>query len=349
MKKVLMLAPVAALLLSSAALAQPDSCLWFDIRDNTSTNQVVDTGTFPYTVGGANAGKAGDGQTLYITPHYSDNYETTTNQAPGWPNNDADNDTHTGALWMYMDVYQDDVAGTNPVISSIGVDLAVSPPGAPKNTISSLSFGWDAAWFANPGNTGKNAGTSTPTGVVGAKVVHVPVNSTPAFDTTGGCIPVNPAPNYTRYRVGRLNVAGGPRNCTFASGFEATSTYTLKMTTNNLLITRTFNTGGDAQERVAFGYSGGAPASPYVNGWESGKPTGGATVGTIIVNMKGDFSNDGRITTLDNSQYVAARNAGIAGATQRQIFHGDFTGDRKITTLDNSKFVAARNHSPTCP
>jgi len=347
MKIVLMLAPVAALLLSSAAIAQPDSCLFFDIRDNSSTNQVIDTATFPYNVGALNGGHAGAGQTLYITPHHNNNFETTTLQRSGFPNNDGDLDTHTGSLWLYMDVYNDDTAGTNPVISSIGIDMAVTPPATPRNTIGSLNFAWDAAVFANPGNTGKNPGTSSPTGVVGAKAVHVPVNSTPAFDTTGGLIPVNPVPNYTRYKVGRLQVVGGTRNCTF-SAHLAGSTYTLKMTTNNLLITRTFNTGGDAQERVAFGYSGGVPETPYANGWQSGQ-TSAAADATIIIAMKGDNSGDGRVLTGDQPGFITARGAGIAGATQMQVFLNDFTGDRKVLTADQPGFIAARGTSTTCP
>lgn len=333
MKKTLILAAVVALTISSTGLAQ-DSTLFFDIRDNTSANQLIDFPTYPYTVGALNLGKAGDAQTLYISPDYSDSWET---QYPtGWPNNDADGNNSTGKIWLYMDVNLAAGGGTG-VISSVGLDMPITAPVTPKNPLGSLAFAWDAGI----GWSGSSDGTSDVTGVVGAKAVKVPVSQTPpadpVFDATGGLVPT------ARYRVGALSIVGGARVGGFGAGYEAASTYTLKLTVNGLLITRVFNGAvPDTTEDVAFGYAAGIPEAPYVDGSVSGGSSA-LPDATIVVNAKGDFNGDGRCTVLDNSSYVTARNAGTAGATQRQVFMGDTSGDRRVTVLDNSGFTANRS------
>lgn len=349
MRKILMLASVAALLIGTAAYAQPDSCLFFDIRDNTSANQLINTPVFPYNVGGANGGMAGDGQTLYISPDYSDAWET--QYGLGFPNNDGDGDNKTGKLWLYMDVYDDDSTGTG-VISSIGLDIPVTlaGPGPAKNTIGGLGFAWSTTYFPNAGNSGSSVGAVSPAGVTNAKAVKVPVSgSPPGFDTTGGLVPPGTTPppgtDSLRYQVATLSVTGGARVGGFGAGYEANSTYNLKMQVGTLLITRAFSGApSDAQERVAFGYAGGVPEG--APGYTDGNSAGASSTlpdAVVVVNAKGDFQQDGRCTVLDNSLFVAARNAGTAGATQRQVFMGDTNGDRRVTVLDNSGFTANRN------
>jgi len=340
-KKVLVLAAVAAMVAGSAVYAQ-DSSLFFDVRDNSSANQLINTPTYPYTVGGANGGMAGDGQTLFISPVRSDNWQA----GAGWPNNDADSNSATGTLWLYMDVKTDD-SGAAGVVSSVGLDFNVTAPPTPKNVLGSLAFAWDSALFAGAGTkAGKANGTGGVTGWTGAKAVFVPVGGTPpAFDTTGGLLP---AAN-THQKLGALTVTGGTRSCVYGSGFEAASTYTIKLTVNGLLITRAFPSGtGDAVETVAFGYSAGLPETPYVNGSTSGG-TSALADGTIIVNIKGDNTNDGRVQTVDQAGFNAAKIAGIGGAPQRQVYINDFTGDRRVQTVDQAGFNAAKTHSATCP
>jgi hypothetical protein len=245
---------------------------------------------------------------------------------------DGDGNNSTGKLWLYMDVNLADGGGTG-VISSIGVDMPITAPATPKNPLASVNFAWDPAivW------SGSVPGTGTVTGVVGAKAVKVPVSGPPpVFDATGGLVPT------ARYRVGVLSVAGGARVGGFGAGYETNSTYTVKLTVNGLLITRVFNgPSPDPTENVAFGYAAGLPETPYVDGSVSG---GSSTLpdATIVVNAKGDFGGDGRCTVTDNSSFVAARGAGTAACTQRQVFMGDVTGDRRVTVTDNSGFTANR-------
>lgn len=342
MRKALLLAAVAALAVGSTALAQtPDSSFFFDIRDNQTANQVINTPTYPYNVGGT--GTAGSGQTLFITPHYADNYETSALQMNGWPNTDGDANTATGKLWLYIDMNTDDSGGSG-VISSIGLDFAVAAPPAPKNTIGALAFAWDPLVFAGA-NAGKANGTGGPAGWADAKAALVPVSgSPPAFDTTGGIVP-----SANHVRLGAISVTGGLRTCAFATGFEAASTYEVRMAVDGLLITRVFSgPPSDAVERVTFGYSGAAPELPLIDGSVAGG-TSALADATIVVNLKGDNNGDGRVLTSDNAGYIAARAAGTGAATQRQVFMNDFNGDRRVLTSDNAGYTAARAHSPTCP
>jgi hypothetical protein len=235
------------------------------------------------------------------------------------------------------------------IISSVGVDFNTTSPATPANVIGSLSFAWTSAvaWngTANGAYSGGNNGNWT-----GAKAVDVPVNATPAYDTTGGAIPTN------TYRVGALSVVGGTRFCTFAAGTHvANSTYTLKMAVNNLLITRTCSSGGDAGgfESVSLGYgdpsgASGCGATPEagINGSDVNS-INVAPDAVIVVQMKGDFNGSGNVTTQDQGGWVAARNAG-AGVSQRDLYLGDFNGAGNVTTQDQGGWVNARNNT-ACP
>jgi len=321
----------------STVFAQ-DSVLFFDIRDNASPNQLIGTPTFPYNVGAANGGGAGDAQTLYISPVRVDGWQA----GAGWPNNDGDSNSATGKLWLYMDVKTDD-SGAAGVMSSIGLDLAVTPPASPKNTIGSIGFTWDTNLFAGAGT---KAGVSPlpPASGMSVKAVFVPVGGTPpAFDTTGGLTPVA-----THYKLGALSVVGGARNCTFGSGYDATSTYTLKMSVNGLLITRAFPSGtGDAQEDVAFGYAAGAPETPYANGNTAGASST-LPDATILVTVKGDVNGDGRCNATDQTGFNNLKTLGTGVATQRQVYAGDLNGDRRVNATDQTPFNVAKTHT-ACP
>lgn len=123
MRKALLLAAVAGLVLGSTALAQ-DSIIFMDVRDGTSPNQSIASPVYPYIVGGLNNGHAGDAQTLWITPHYANNLEIDTHQKLGWPNTDGDANNSTGKLFLHMTVNTDDSGGTG-VISSLGSTSAL--------------------------------------------------------------------------------------------------------------------------------------------------------------------------------------------------------------------------------
>lgn len=360
MRKTLLLAAVVGMLLGSAAVAQ-DSVLFFDIRNNVAADQLIESPVYPYTNGAANFGKAGDAQTLYITPDLVSNFETLFPDS--WPNNDGPvgaGNSSTGSLWLYMDVNNAGGGGAG-VISSIGLDMSIAAPaqipGVGQNPLASIAFAWDPAVFTNGGGVippfaGKSNGAAV--GVTAwndAKAVEVPVTAVPAFNPTpaGGLYPVN------RYRVGELKVVGGARNCTFGDGHVANSTYSLRLSVDGLLITRVFNgVPPDLQEDVAFGYLGGVPEAPYVNGSTAGAPTPPVPPllgppwpdATIIVQMKGDTSGDGAVAGNDTSGFITAKAAGT-GLTQLQAFLFDASGDRQVAGNDTSGFISAK--SAGCP
>jgi hypothetical protein len=359
------IASTFVLCLSAVAFADEggeavNSILFMDIRDNTSANQLLGTPVFPYSNGqellppndvAINGGGAGDGQVLRLSPVHTSGANEVNN---GWPNNDLDGNSSTGKLWLYMTV-NDDAGGTGDVVSSIGVDFNVVNPAAPKNTIASLSYAWSASFF-----DGNAPGSASAEDWTGAKAVQVPVSGTPAvYDTAGALVP-----SATPYRVGTLTVTAGVRNCTFGGTHYADSTYNIFLVVNNLLITRTFETGADADghEDVALGYEVGAGANgpdltsvpahagAGVNG-SVDDATSSVPDGVVRIGYKGDFGGDGRVSTLDIGGFNAAVAASGAVNTlkQHQAYFGDFTGDRRASTLDQGGFNAAVGGSPTCP
>jgi hypothetical protein len=232
-----------------------------------------------------------------------------------------------------MDVNLAGGGGTG-VISSIGVDMPITAPLTPRNTIGSLSF----TWLADPpivwGGVANGAGG--PAGWAGAKAVKVPVSGPPpVFNPAGGLVPV------ARYRVGRLDVVGGPRNYDVDPLHVANSTYTLKMTVNGLLITRVFNgVPPDTTENVAFGYAGGAPEAPYADGSIAGQ-TSALEDATIVVQMKGDTSGDGAVLNNDIVGFTDARTAGV-NLTQLQAALFDASGEGVVLNNDIVGFTTAR-------
>jgi len=360
----LLVSTLAVVGFATVAVAQ-ESVLVFDIRNNTVGNQSIATplGVFAngQNVGqvACNGGRLGDGQVLRIMPTHAGNALHTGTK---FPNFDADANSATGDLNLWLVVKEDTnnaPACVGDVISSVGVDFNVTSPGAPKNVIGSMAWTWSAAvtWngTANGVYAGGNNGNYT-----GAKAVDVPVNATPAYDTTGGAVPgggeVVGLPDNNAYRVGALRVTGGARNCTFAAGYTAASTYTIKMAVNNLLITRTCsNASVDAGELVAMGYGDPSGASlcgspgeaPAVNGSTSGA-TSAAPDAVVIVAEKGDFNNNGNVTGADNGGFGNAQVAGAA-ITQNQLYLGEFNGNATVTGADNGGYGNAQNNTAVCP
>lgn len=341
----LVLSAVAVTGLTVSAFGAAESTYWFDVRPTAAT---ITAPVAPYTIGqgggfpddGGAGGGRGNGQVLRVSPVLSGNQHLAV--PSGFPNFDADNNESTGDLWLYTDVLPnaDSPLGTNDVISSIGLDMAISTSAAtPRFEIGAVAWTWTYT-DANT-NFGKSDGTSTaavagPRGVTGAKFVKVPVSPASAYATAGGL-----TPSATPYQLGKLRITGAARGsiscATAATTHAANSTYNVNLSINNLLITRTFSTGGNAtpEERVSLGYTGGALEADV-----SGNTVGGAGVRDAIiqVRMKHDGNGSGNVNNLDISGangFNAAAAAGLnINQTQRYLF--DRNNNGSINNLDIS-------------
>lgn len=369
---------------SSVAVAQ-DSVLWLDARDNSisaNTNANYNAITAPPTMTGpylndapgTTAGKRGAAQVLRIEPLHNDNYQNSF--ATSYPNLDADGNRATGNLWVYMDVI-DDPSGTNDVISSVGIDFDLTFTGTTiRNTIASLNYVMNndgsvlnslAPPVATPWN-GVNSGAQvagSPPDWTGAKAVAVPVTTGPVYSSTNRVInrvttfgAGYPVSTVVPYRLGRLRATGNTRNCTGSPGapdlaHANNSTYNVFMKVNNLLITRVFETNGDATESVSFGLAGGTPHA-VTNGSTSGA-TDAVADAIIQVRMKGDFTGDGRVTSADNTAYSTSASSDGTD-NESQAYNGDYTVQASpatignlVTTADTTNYLASFANSTSCP
>jgi hypothetical protein len=366
-KKTLVLAACLAMVVASSAMAQ--SVIWMDARPNNAASGInTITGTLgavnPYAIDNVNGGRKGAGQIVRIEPKHADGWETANPTA--FPNHDGDGDRSTGDLWIYMDV-NDDLSGTDDVISSLGLDAQVTKLGTlARNTIAAttLSIINDNTVFnsitpagASPWNN-KIDGTPSGLNVNGAKAVRVPVEAGPTYNAALGITPRASGLTDIPYRVGKMTVVSGPRNCSFPNNL-ANSTYEIRLKANNLLITRVFNGAGDADEQINYGYDGaGAPEGPAISGNDTVSVSSVADC-VVQVRMKGDFTGDGRVTGADtgtSSPQVAYLGAVFdASDNLEQAYSGDFTGDNRVTGADTGSnpgtgyldtlFVK----SPSCP
>jgi hypothetical protein len=339
-----------------AAAASAQSVMYFDVRDGSSGIQSITSPVAPFTNGqdigqiATNTGGAGDGQILRIAPTQAGGNHSAFPLA--YPNFDADGNSSTGNLHLY-DRVSDDASGTGDVISSIGVDFNVTAASATPNAygVASVNWSWDTANWQGT-NAGVNNGASnggSPPSWLGAKAVKVPVNASAQYDTTGGLTP-NLDGTPRTYHLGALRVTGAPRNCANRGGTDhlARSTFNVKMAVNDLLITRVFQTGGDAVELVSFGYASGTPETA-VSGSQVGNTS--ATPDAVIqVGLKGDASGDGNVTNADITPFLTARTASASNShKQSQTYWFDFSGDNRVTNADITNFLAARTASSTCP
>ncbi len=357
MKKALLMAAVVGMILGSTAMAQ-ESTLFFDIR---GTHAEITAPTYPHTNGygsGAgfnyggpdNLGMEGDGQMLWITPTHADGFETAPQVMNSWPsNNDGDQNTSTGDLYLYMTVNEDTdtIPGTNDVISSLGLDFGLTDDGlGGHNRLADLGFAWEA-FLDNGGNAQTAAGANDggdPPSWNDAKMVKVPVDATPLYAVGAGMVPTN------TYKVGTLSATGGLRECVFVPTHRNDSTFNVHISVDGLLITRTFETGGDVPgaEWVSFGYNAGAPETAVNGSLEFATSTEPDAI--IVVQMIGDGSGDGRVLGNDIGPFVQAKNATLTD-TQTCVMPAiyDNTGDRKILGNDIGGFVFAKNGSAVCP
>jgi len=354
MKKVLALLIVVAI--AAPALAQ-DSAIWLDIRANNSTGGVFvknhitsGTPTRPWIyddAGGVVAGDRGFGQVVYIEPHHNDGSEALYPTA--FPNVDLDNTRGTCKAYIYMDVFNDP-SGTNGVISSIGYDITIDENslGGARNRIGSMSYTWLATPpAANGGTVGGAAfggAGAMPMGQTGCKLVQVPV----CDEGAGPVFCSNPMfPVGGPYQLARLDFtnSGVARNCTVLANANR-SVFDLWLTTNDLLVTRTFETGGDGNEMVSYGYAAGGVLDAAISGSTPGVRS--ATADMVVKSwVKGDFNGDGKCTGADLSPYFAA--AGAANDSPDKTFRGDFSGDGQVTGADSANmFDCTANHS-ACP
>lgn len=366
------LSAVAVTGLTVAAKAG-ESNYWFDIRDNAGAGQSITAQVAPFTIGHgdvtvgtdvgtliAGANGRGNGQVVRICPTVSNNIHLGVAGPPAfpyWPNFDSaddasggnpNGDASTANLWLYADVNGHNAADQGPpdatgdVISSIGIDMAIAlGTAATRYEISSVNWSWTLVDPTVPVNYGFAPGTSSRAGVVGAKYVKVPVDGASAYATTNGLTgAANP------YRLGRIRLAAATRGTfgclpvttAFGAGHTAASSYNVSMSVNNLLITRTFSTGGAATpvEMVSFGYASGL-VDAEVSGNVSPSPAG-VRDGVVQVRMKGDFTGDGRVTTADQAQFLVAQGAG-AGITQLQRYAFDSNGNGLIQTSDFARYL----------
>lgn len=329
------LAAVAVTGLTVVAKAAPESTYFFDIRPTTGAITtpanpfLIGQGDFPDD-GGAGGGK-GNGQVLRICPVISNGAHL----ANSYPNFDNDNNAATGDLFLYADVGDDAGAvGTGDVISSVGLDMAVATSVAtPRYDIATINWSWTLTDASSPVNYGFAAGTSSRTGVVGAKYVKVPVDGASLYATAGGLTPGS----FTQ--LGRMAVVAAARNvdgtnCAASASHATNSTYNVNLSVNNLLITRTFsNVVADVEERVSFGYTGGAVEADV-----SGNTVGGAGVrdAVIQVRLKHDGNSNGFVNTLDLGGANGFNTAQTAGTNinQRQRYLYDRNNSGNVNTLD---------------
>ena len=361
MKKSIVFCACLAMVFASTAIAQVDSVIWMDARPNNAASGInTITGTLgalnPYPNDNVNGGRKGGGQTLYLEPVHADSWHTMFPTA--FPNTDGDGNRSTGSLWVYMDV-NDDPSGTGDVISSLGLDTDITKLGTlARNAIASISFTMinDNTVFNSITPAGGNPWNNKIDGAVvagsppdwaGAKAVRVPVDPGPMYNAALGIQPRPSGLTDIPYRVARLNVVAGTRQCTFSPVHAANSTFEVRLKTNNLLTTRVYNGGGDADERISYGYDGaGAPELPTISGNDTVSVSALAD-GVIVIRMKGDYSGDGRVTSADNGAHVGA--VGDPTDNQLQAHSGDFTGDGRVTSADNASYLSTATASLSCP
>jgi hypothetical protein len=137
---------------------------------------------------------------------------------------------------------------------------------------------------------------------------------------------------------------------------NANGEYGVKLSVNGLLITRVFDdTGPFPAEAIAFGYDGAGSPDPADGDGSTMGATSVIDDATIIIQMKGDFNNDGACTSADADagSYGFVWMGGQAGAgnmRQRGSYLGDFSNDGGVTSADNPGFAIQQTASGlNCP
>jgi hypothetical protein len=347
--------------------------VWYDVRP--TINEITVAPVTPFTIGtstaavlskkesvlglaAGNDGGPGDAQILWVSPRLpigalpgsGHGGHVTGNAKKGFVDNSVKN------LYAFITV-EPNGAGTEQVISALGRDTDVLKGGTAGlgNPIEDILVTPDTANWSVGGTTASAA----PAGddwALSAKSVKIPVVAGPLYDATGGAIPTGV------YRVACIRVTAGTWNKGTGTATAIESTYNGFDQVNNLLMTRAVKTGGPAPAELPdFGYTTDLAALPEAttgNGPEVG--TGdGLTIGTtsaspdfqIIVQMKGDFNNDGNVTAAD---ILFRNNAVLAGAAirQRELYLCDLDNGGTCTASDvppfNSMAVEAATVDGDC-
>lgn len=375
-KSAILMSTAVVAMFASVSLGQ-ESVIWMDARPNNAASGInsITGGSLgtqfnnPYIQSGINAGRRGAGQIVRMEGKRNLNRHLTLISPPNgptFPNHDGDSDTSTASLWVYMDV-NDDPDGTGDVIASLGLDLGLTPvvPGDLRTRINSINF-----QLANDG-TVRNSITGgqplvwddkvdgavvagDPPSWAGAKAVRVPVEAGPTYNAALGITPRPSGATDIPYRVGRLDIVAGSRNCVgggLVDGLPAhalKSSYNVHLKVNNLLVARVFETGGDNPpvEQISFGYNGATPELPTVSGSQAGAVS--ALPDTVIeIRVKGDYNGDGQVSTADNSAHTAA--VAAAADSHLQVYAGDFNNSNTTTSADSAAFLAARSVGSFAP
>ncbi|MBE7505124.1 MAG: hypothetical protein HS101_02440 [Planctomycetia bacterium] len=369
-KKTLVLCACVAMVFASTAMAQ--SVIWCDVRANsiatnpgTNANLNAITGGLggnqPFLFDNVNGGRKGGGQTLYLEPvrvagvgALHTDFPTAFPNAVGINTLNGlgmDGDRSDGDIWVYMDV-NDDASGTGDVISSLGLDVVVTPPATPRNTMTAtFEMMNDGSVFnqVTPAGSGPwNSKIDTFNAGGANKAVRVPVEAGPTYNAALGIQPRPSGLTDMPYRVGRIGVQAGTFGCVGRTAtYRAQSTYEIRLKANNLLVTRVFNGAGDAVEMINYGYdAAGAPEGPAISGNDTVSVSALADA-TVVIDIKGDFTGDGRVTSADAGPMGAA--AADTTDNQFQAFFGDFSGDSRVTSADIGGFVTADAVDTPCP
>ena len=341
----------------SIATAQ-NSTIWCDVRANDDLgpptypkwNINTITGNLgsnnPYLNGSVNGGRRGAGQVLYLEPKHQDHWE----QGPGFPDLDTDSDRSTGEIWVYMDV-EDDPGMTDEVVAAVGMDISIQAASTfSRNRIQDISFelfnDGSVLNSLDPPATAVWHGAAHGELVPGdppswrkIKAIQIPFG-------VAGIVPRDPATN-PPYRLGRLRVEAGTRNCTVDIQHAARSKFNLHLTPNGLFIGRMDQSLNAVVDHIAFGYdASGLPETPRIDGDNVG--TFSTLPDAVIeVRLKGDFTGDGRVTTADNGGFSTAFNGGQDNVFQ--AYCGDFSGDNRVTVEDVDAYFQAMVRSASCP
>ena len=368
-KKTLVLCACLAMVFASTAMAQ--SVIWCDVRANsiatnpgTNANLNAITGGLganqPFVFDNVNGGRKGGGQTLYLEPvriagvgALHTDFPTAFPNAVGINTLNGlgmDGDRSDGDIWVYMDV-NDDLSGTGDVISSLGLDVVVTPPATPRNTMTAtFEMLNDGSVFnqVTPAGSGPwNSKIDTFNAGGANKAVRVPVEAGPTYNAALGIEPRASGLTDMPYRVGRIGVQAGIQNCTKGVGYRNNSTYEIRLKANNLLVTRVFNGAGDADEQINYGYDlAGAPEGPAISGNDTVSMSSLADA-TVVIDIKGDFNGDGRINSGDLSQFTTA--VADSSDNQFQAYFGDFSGDSRVTSGDVANYLFADTLDVPCP
>lgn len=370
-KKTLVLCACVAMVFASTAMAQ--SVIWCDVRansiaanpaSNANLNAITGTlgGNQPFVFDNVNGGRKGGGQTLYLEPvrvagvgALHTDFPTSFPNAVGINTLNGlgmDGNRSNGDIWVYMDV-NDDLSGTGDVISSLGLDVVVTPPATPRNTMTTtFEMLNDGSVFnqVTPAASGPwNSKIDTFNAGGANKAVRVPVEAGPTYNAALGIQPRPSGLTDMPYRVGRIGVQAGTFGCVGRTAtYRAQSTYEIRLKANNLLITRVYNGAGDAVEMINYGYDAvGAPEGPAISGNDTVSMSALADA-TVVIDIKGDFTGDGRITGADAGGMGAAAFSDSSD-NQFQAYFGDFTGDSRVTGGDIGGYVLADSVDTPCP